>query len=136
MQALTHSERQALVRHLTGDLVPEQPGALVLLVDGNQVGGPPGVQLRFDVGGLAEVRVHALHHVSEEHPPEDAGHLDRAARCLLQSVDAAEHEAVQRSGKLEVAQLTRIGGVDFAGVEVVDALLQVERVALRALDDE
>ena len=77
-----------------------------------------------------------MHERRLEGSPDNAGDLQRGSRCFVQHVDAALHQSEQRVGYIEVPERGGVGRIDPMTVDVVDELLEVERISLRPLEHE
>ena len=125
-------ERHALVRDLLRDHVLEHVGLVFLPFDVHEIERPQGAEVRTDVVHRPELRVDVGQRRRPERAPDDAGHLERAPRRLGQGVDPAEDQAVQALGQLQGTNGRLVLGVDALAADVVEELLDVERVALGA----
>src|SRR5215212_10133394 len=63
--------------------------------------------------------------------PDHAGDFDRRALALAELVDPAENQRVQAGGQVERLNRGGIAQIDPAVAQVVQQLLDIERVALR-----
>ena len=129
-------EGEALVGDLLGDDVLEHPCLVGLAIQGHEVEGPQLVQVAQHRVEAAQLLVGAREDRSGEHAADDARHLDGPARPLGRRVDAAQDQRVEALRQPDGLHGVGVGGVDALGDDVVEELLDVERVALGPRRDE
>ena len=137
--AVQHSagrERQALVGNLLRNHVLKKVLQLGLsLLQSRQVEAAEGIEQRMNLLGLAERRVDRPEPAGAEGAANHAGHLQRYLLGLGEPVDPADDQGTQRVGQAHALQGHGVGGADALILNIVDHLVDVERVALRARGD-
>src|SRR5579859_4756917 len=136
VQDRPETEGQALVDDLLRHRMLENVRPSGLDIQVQKVCFEKARELSVDVFELSQLRIDAGQHGGGEHSADNTCHLQRSPGRFSDGVDAAEDQAVQAIGQLELFQLCVIPQIDSSALNEVDQFLDVQGVALRPVDDE